>query len=164
MRQALFVAVAAAGLAASAPAGVTAQQVTRTFDYKPVDSIQDIQISVDKIRINQIVFQTAKEVGSGLRRSTSEAVVRVDNDGQTPVAVGVAVAVMDEAGNLVAAGSGGTRVGWLRAGERDAASIKFPFVYRNFSKAKRFTITMEVEPKPGVAAPAPATATPSGDS
>ena len=66
--------------------------------------------------------------------------------------------ILDEAGNMVAAGSGGTRVGWLAAGERDAAAIKFPFVFRNLSKAKTFMITMEVEPKPGAATPAPSPA------
>jgi hypothetical protein len=142
--------------AALLAAPLSAEQVTKKFDYKPVDSIQDIRLSLDKIKINQIVFHLAREVGAGLRRSTSEAVVRIDNDGQFPVAVGVAVAVMDEEGNLVAAGSGGTRVGWLLAGERDAAAIKFPFVYRNFSKAKTFVITMEVEPKPGTVTPTPA--------
>ncbi len=150
MRRSLLFA-AAAFLAAP----LAAQQVTKTFDYKPVDSIQDIRLSLDKIKINQIVFKVSGEVGAGLRRSTSEAVVRIDNDGLVPVAVGVAVAILDEAGNMVAAGSGGTRVGWLAAGERDAAAIKFPFVFRNLSKAKIFTITMEVEPKPGTATPAP---------
>ncbi len=142
--------------AALLAAPLAAQQVTKKFDYKPVDSIQEIRISLDKIKINQIVFKVSGEVGAGLRRSASEAVVRIDNDGQTPVTVGVAVAVMDEEGNLVAAGSGGTRVGWLAAGERDAAAIKFPFVFRNLAKAKTFTITMEVEPKPGTTTPIPA--------
>ncbi len=143
---------AAAGLFA---VPLAAQQVTKTFDYKPVDSIQEIRLSLDRIRINQIVFKLSGGIGGGLRRSTSEAVVRIDNDGEAPVAVGVAVAVMDEEGNLLAAGSGGTRVGWLLGGERDAAAIKFPFVFRNLAKAKTFKITLEVEPKPGSVAPAP---------
>jgi len=142
--------------AALLAAPLSAEQVTKKFDYKPVDSIQDIRLSLDRIKINQIVFHLAREVGAGLRRSTSEAVVRIDNDGQTPVAVGVAVAVMDEEGNLVAAGSGGTRVGWLLGGERDAAAIRFPFVFRNLAKARTFIITMEVEPKPGAVTPTPA--------
>ncbi len=155
----LFAAAAllAAPLAAQQPTKTppAARQLTKTFDYKPVKSIQDIRLSLDNVKINQIVFHGGKEAGAGVRRSTSEAVVRIDNDGPTPVAVGVAVAVMDEDGNLVAAGSGGTRVGWLLAGERDAAAIKFPFVYRNIANARTFTITMEVEPKPGTATPTP---------
>jgi hypothetical protein len=143
MRRALLFAVA---VCLAAP--LTAQQVTRRFDYKPVNSIQEINIAIDKIKINQLVFKTGKEAGGPLRRSSAECVVRVDNDGQTPVAVGVAVAILDGDGNIVAAGSGGTRVGWLSAGERDASTIRFPFVYRNLDKAKTFMVTMEVEPKP----------------
>ena len=143
MRRTLLFAVA---VCLSAP--LTAQQVTKRFDYKPVDGIQPINVAIDRIKINQIVFKTGREAGGPLRRSSAECVVRVDNDGLTPVAVGVAVAVLDEDGNLVAAGSGGTRVGWLSAGERDTSAIRFPFVYRNLDKAKTFMITMEVEPKP----------------
>jgi hypothetical protein len=138
--------VFAAVLCLAAP--LAAQQVTKRFDYKPVDSIQPIAIAIDKVKINQIVFKTSKEIGGPVRRSTAECVVRVDNDGTTPVAVGVAVAILDGDGNIVAAGSGGTRVGWLSAGERDTSAIRFPFVYRNLDKAKTFMITMEVEPKP----------------
>jgi hypothetical protein len=147
MRRALL--FAAAGLLA---VPVAAQQVTKTFDYKPVDSIQDIRLTLDKVRINQIVFKVGESGAAAQRRSTSEAVVRIDNESEGAVAVGVAVAVKDEEGNLVAAGSGGTRAGWLRAGERGAATIKFPFVFRNLAKAKTFTITMEVEPKAAAAA------------
>jgi hypothetical protein len=135
-------------VAACLAAPLAAQQVTKRFDYKPVDGIQAINVAIDKIKINQIVFKTGNGAGGPLRRSTAECVVRVDNDGQTPVAVGVAVAILDGDGNIVAAGSGGTRVGWLSAGERDTSAIRFPFVYRNLDKAKTFMLTMEVEPKP----------------
>jgi hypothetical protein len=149
--------VAAATLAAP----LAAQQVTRKFDYKPVANIQEISLAIDKVKINQIVFRGGKEDKGALRRSAAECVVRVDNDGQVPVAVGVAVVLLDGDGNIVAAGSGGTRVGWLSAGERDTSAIRFPFVYRNFDKAKTFLVTMEVEPKPmkeekPAAVPAPA--------
>jgi hypothetical protein len=119
--------------AAALSAPLAAQQATKKFDYKPVKDIQQISLSVDKVKINQLVFKVPKEDSGILRRSTAECVARIDNDGLTPVAVGVAVVLMDEAGNIVAAGSGGTRVGWLSAGERDAATIRFPFLYRNFS-------------------------------
>jgi hypothetical protein len=125
-----------------------AQQATKKFDYKPVKDIQDIGLAVDKVRINQLVFKAPKPDSGPLRRSSAECVARIDNDGQAPVAVGVAVVLMDEAGNIVAAGSGGTRMGFLSAGERDAATIRFPYLYRNLSKAKTFIVTMEVEGKP----------------
>ena len=147
MRHRLAIGIFALVLGGTAPA--LAQQATKTFEYKPVDSIQDIRLSLDKVRINQIVFKIGPPAAAGGRRSTTEAVLRIDNESLLPVAVGVAVSVMDEAGNIVAAGSGGPRAGWLKPGERGAASIKFPYVYRNLAKAKTFVVTMEVEPKTG---------------
>ncbi len=142
IRKALLFAVAAC---LSAPLG--AQQSTKKYDYKPVDSLQDISLSVEKVKVNQIVFHSGKAVGGPSRRSDLECVVRIDNEGAVDVQAGIAVAVFDEGGNIVAAGSGGTRVGWVKAGQRDTAAIRFPFVYRNMDKAKTFIVTLEVQPK-----------------
>jgi hypothetical protein len=150
MRKAILL-VAAACLVAP----LAAQQATKKFDYKPLDGIQTISLAIDQVRINQIVFKTGKAIGGPLRRSVAECVIRIDNDGLVPVQAGVAVALFDEEGNLVAAGSGGTRVGWLSAGERDTCAIRFPFVYRNMDKAKTFLVTLEVQPKPPKDVPAP---------
>jgi hypothetical protein len=142
MRKALF----AAAVCLAAP--LHAQQATKKFDYKPVDGIQTISLAIDQVKIGQIVFKPGKAIGGPLRRSDAECVIRIDNDGLIPVQAGVAVALFDEGGNLVAAGSGGTRVGWLSAGERDASAIRFPFVYRHMETAKTFLVTLEVQPKP----------------
>lgn len=152
MRRALVLPAFAACLGVSA--SLAAQQVTKSFDYKPVGGIQNVSLAVDDVKVQQVVFKVPKE-GASSRGSKSEAVVRVDNEGPTSVAVGVAVVVMDDAGNIVAAGSGGTRTAWLPAGERGPVAMRFPYVSKNFSKAKRFTITIEVEPRPGADAPAP---------
>jgi hypothetical protein len=152
MRRALVVSLAVSCLGWTGRAA--GQQLTKTFDYKPKDSIQDVSMAVDDVKINQVVFRMPKEGEAPTRRSTSEMVVRVDNESQTPVAVGVAVVVLDESGNIVAAGSGATRMGWVAVGQRIPVSMRLPFVSRNFAKAKKFTITMEVEPKTG-SAPSP---------
>lgn len=147
---------AAAFVAASA--SVSAQQATQKFDYKPVQQIQPIEFGFEKIRIHQIVFRPASEAGGKQRHSVPEAVVRIENEGAAAAAVGVAIAIFDTDGNLVAAGSGGTRPGWLAPGERDVASIRFPNVYRHLDKARSFVLTMEVQPKPAKApaqAPSP---------
>lgn len=94
-----------------------------------------------------------------MRRSDSSAEVRIDNNGTMDYIVGVAVVVMmDDEGNIVAAGSGGTRWGHLGAGERDTSRIDFPFVFRNVDQAKTFMVTLELsERKPAAkAAPMPA--------
>ena len=84
----------------------------------------------------------------------------MDNNGFLKYEVGVAVVVSDEEGNIVAAGSGGVKLGSLGKGERDTFTIKFPSVYRNFDKAKTFMVTLETlekgaKPKGPVTAAAP---------
>ena len=163
MRRSFVLFAGAACLAAAVPVPVFAQQVTRSFDYKPVGGIQSVQLAVDDVKVQQVVFKVPKDGGKASRAERSEAVVRVDNEGQTPVSVGVSVVVLDEAGNIVAAGSGATRAGWVQSGSRVPVSMRLPYISRNFAKARKFTITMEVEPKPaGEAAPAPDAAGASG--
>ena len=164
MRRSFVRFAGAACLAAAAP--VSAQQVTRSFDYKPVDGIQNVQLAVDDVKVQQVVFKVPRASKDGRKSSRaerSEAVVRVDNEGPVPVSVGVSVVVLDEAGNIVAAGSGATRAGWVPSGTRVPVSMRLPYVSRNFGKARKFTITIEVESKPGdEAAPASEAAGASG--
>src|SRR5262245_13019973 len=124
-----------------------AQQITKKFDYSPVNGVQDLKFELDKVSVNQIVFKPGKSLGAGIRQSDASVEIRVDNNGATDKIVGVAVVMMDDQGNVVAAGSGGTRVGYLSAGERDTSKIAFPFVFRHMDKAKTFIVTMEVADK-----------------
>jgi hypothetical protein len=78
-----------------------------------------------------------------LQASTAKAVARVDNNGFLAYEVGVAIAVFDADGNIVAAGSGGVKLGSPGKGERDTFNIRFPYVYRNLANAKTFTVTLE---------------------
>jgi hypothetical protein len=135
-------------LAAGAASPLSAQQVTKTFDYAPVNGVQDLNFEMDKVNVNQVVFKPGKSMGAGIRQSDAAVDVRVDNNGTVDKIVGIAIAMMDADGNIVAAGSGGTRVGYLRKGERDIARIAFPFVFRHMDKAKTFTVTMEMVDKP----------------
>jgi hypothetical protein len=144
--RALLVA-AAAWAASSLP--LSAERATRTFDYQPVDRIQEIALSVGEVRIRRIAFQPARETAAPVRRSNAECVVRVDNDSPFDVQVGVAVAIFDADGNIVAAGSGATRGVWLSAGERGTSTIRFPYVFRNLGSARTFTVTLEADPRPG---------------
>jgi hypothetical protein len=125
-----------------------ALQATQRFDYKPVKQIQAIQFGVEKIQIRQIVFAPASEAGGKQRHSVPEAVVSIENEGSSTAAVGVAIAIFDGDGNLLAAGAGAARQGWLAAGERGTAAIRFPYVYRKLDKARNFVLTIEVQPRP----------------
>lgn len=147
--RALLVLPGLGGLAAplfARPASPSFQQISQKFDYKPVKQIQTIQLALDKIQVRQIVFAPASEAGGKQKHSVPEAVLSIDNDGPT-AAIGVAIAIFDGDGNLLAAGSGGARQGWLAAGEKGTASIRFPYVYRNLDKARTFLLTLEVQPR-----------------
>jgi hypothetical protein len=135
-------------LAAAAASPLAAQQITKKFDYAPVNGVQDLKFDLDKVSVNQIVFKPGKSLGAGIRKSDASVEIRVDNNGATSKIVGVAIVMMDGEGNIVAAGSGGTRVGYLGSGERDTTSIAFPFVFRHMNDAKTFIVTMETVDKP----------------
>jgi hypothetical protein len=146
-RRSIF--VAGLALVAGLASPVFAQQVTKKFDYSPVNGVQDLKFELDKVSVNQIVFKPGKSLGAGIRKSDSSVEIRVDNNGATDKIVGVAIVMMDDQGNIVAAGSGGTRVGYLSAGERDTSRIAFPFVFRHMDTAKTFIVTMELAEKGG---------------
>jgi hypothetical protein len=129
-------------------APLVADQVTNKFGWQPVHGVQEVHVELGRIVISQIEFDLGGTlVGTPVRRSSAKGVVRVDNNGWTDQEVGIAIVVFDAEGNVVATGSGGTKWGYLNKGERDHYTIFFPFVYRNFEKAKTFLVTLETKPK-----------------
>ena len=94
-----------------------------------------------------------------LKASTARAIARVDNNGFISQEVGVAIAVLDAEGNLIAAGNGGVKLGYLSGGARENFTIHFYYVYRNLEKAASFIVSLETREKPPKPTPKP-TATP----
>ena len=123
-----------------------AGQVTQKYDWNPVGGAQDVHVETERIVVSSLQFDLGSQVPP-TQFSTAKAVARVDNNGFLAYEVGVAVVVFDEEGNIVAAGSGGVKLGSLGKGERDTFTIKFPSVYRNFGKAKTFMVTLETQEK-----------------
>src|SRR5262252_8941934 len=91
----------AAALAAPVASAV-AQQVTKKFDYAPVNGVQDLKFELDKVSLNQITFKPGKSLGGGIRQSDASVEIRVDNNGTTDKIVGVAIVMLDDQGNVVA--------------------------------------------------------------
>jgi hypothetical protein len=138
-------ALALAGLLA---APLAAEQSTKKFDWAPINGVQDINISAGEIVIGQVTFNTGSTLkGTPLRKSSADVRVRIDNNGLTDQQVGVAVVVFDAEGNVVAAGSNGTKWGYLTKGDRTYYAIDFPYVYRNLDKAATFVVTIETQGK-----------------
>ncbi|HSS44018.1 MAG TPA: hypothetical protein VLO07_01660 [Thermoanaerobaculia bacterium] len=141
---------------------LAADQVTSKFDWQPIHGIQEVHAEAGRIVISQIEFDLGGTLeATPVRRSSAKAVVRVDNNGWSDQEVGIAVVVFDADGNVVATGSGGTKWGYLNKGDRAYYTVSFPYMYRNFERAKTFLLTLETKSKgrdrkkSGKPAPAP---------
>ena len=131
-------------------------QITKKFDWQPVGGAQEVDVQTQRISVNQITWDLGSTLkGTPVRKSSAHATLRVDNNGFIDAEVGIAVVVFDEEGNVVATGSGGTQWGYLNKGDRDYYKVTFPYVYRNFDKAKTFLITLETKEKGRKSKPAP---------
>lgn len=142
----LFAALALVVLAVAAPA--SAQLVTKKFDWSPVNGIQKVDLQINDMVISQVKFDMGDTIAP-IRVSSAKASVRVDNNSEVDQEVGVAIAVFDADGNLIAAGNGGNKVGELNKGEREEFTVRFSYVYRNLHSAKSFLVTLETKPKAG---------------
>jgi len=127
-------------LAAPLCAGVA----TEKYDWHPVNGVQDVHVESDRVVVSSLTFDLGSQV-KPLQSSSAHAVARVDNNGFLAYEIGVAIAIFDGDGNIVAAGSGGVKMGSLGKGERDTFHISFPYVYRNLANAKTFTVTLETK-------------------
>jgi len=129
-----------AALLVAAP--LSAGVATEKYDWRPVNGVQEIHVESDRVVVSSLEFDTGDRL-KPLQASTAKAVARVDNNGFLAYQVGVAIAIFDGDGNIVAAGSGGVKLGSLGKGERDTFTIRFPYVYRNLANAKTFLVTLE---------------------
>ncbi len=134
----------AAGLAAPASSEVS----TKKFDWSPVNGIQKIDLQDGDIVINEVEFDLGGTLkGTPIRKSSAKVKIRIDNNGKTNQEVGAAVVVFDAEGNVVAAGSNGTKWGYLNKGDRTYYEIDFPYVYRRLHQAASFLVTLETQGK-----------------
>jgi hypothetical protein len=135
-------------LAAGVAALASGEASTKKFPWNPVNGAQDTDVSDGTIVVSQVQFDLGSTLkGTPIRKSSAKAKVRIDNNGQSDEEVGVAVVVFDAEGNVVAAGSNGTKWGYLAKGDRTYYDIDFPYVYRNLDKASNFVVTLETRGK-----------------
>ena len=133
-----------AGLAVVA----AADAATKKFEWNPINGAQDTDVSDGTIVVSQVEFDLGSTLkGTPIRKSSAKVKVRIDNNGQSDEEVGVAVVVFDAEGNVVAAGSSGTKWGYLNKGQRTYYDIDFPYVYRRLDKAASFVVTLETRGK-----------------
>ena len=134
----------ALGLAGAA----SGDSATKKFSWNPVNGAQTTDVSDGTIVVSQVEFDLGSTLkGTPIRKSSAKAKVRIDNNGQSDEEVGVAIVVFDSEGNVVAAGSNGTKWGYLGKGDRTYYDIDFPYVYRHLDKAASFVVTVETRGK-----------------
>jgi hypothetical protein len=124
---------------------LSAEITTQKFNWSPVNGVQRLRFDWNDLAISEIRFDLG-DTFKPLRVSSAKAVVRVDNNSARDQEVGVAIAVFDADGTMLAAGSGGIKVGDLDKGERDKFTVRFPYVYRNLKNASYFYLTVETKP------------------
>lgn len=136
-------------LAAALAVPASAQVATKKFPWQPVGGAQNIDVTTEDVVVGQVVFDLGSTMkGTPLRKSSAKVRVRIDNNSMTDEEVGVAVVVFDAEGNVVAAGSNGTKWGYLNKGDRTYYDIDFPYVYRRLDQAANFIVTLETKSKP----------------
>jgi hypothetical protein len=135
-------------LASGVCAVASADAASKKYDWQPINGVQETDVRDGDIVVSQVQFNTGSVMkGTPIRKSSADVRVRIDNNGQSDEEVGVAVVVFDAEGNVVAAGSNGTKWGYLNKGDRTYYSIDFPYVYRRLDKAASFMITIETKGK-----------------
>ena len=135
-------------LAAALAVPASAQVATKKFPWQPVGGVQNIDVQTESVVVGQVAFDLGSTMkGTPIRKSSAKVRVRIDNNSEVDEEVGVAVVVFDAEGNVVAAGSNGTKWGYLNKGDRTYYDIDFPYVYRRLDQAADFTVTLETKAK-----------------
>jgi hypothetical protein len=134
--------------AAALAVPASAQVATKKFPWQPVGGIQNIDLTTEEVVVGQVRFDLGSTLkGTPIRKSSAKVRVRIDNNSETDEEVGVAVVVFDKEGNVVAAGSNGTKWGYLGKGDRVYYDIDFPYLYRRLDQAAEFMVTLETKAK-----------------
>ena len=138
----------AMALAAALAVPASAQVATKKFPWQPIGGAQNVDVTTEEVVVGQVVFDLGSTMkGTPIRKSSAKVRVRIDNNSMTDEEVGVAVVIFDAEGNVVAAGSNGTKWGYLNKGDRTYYDIDFPYVYRRLDNAASFMVTLETKPK-----------------
>ena len=133
--------VAAAFVLASLPAlpASAGDFVTKSYEFKP-NRVLEVGLELPGgVRFDTIEFKV-----NG--RDKPRAVVTVSNFSKESAKVGIAIAVVNADGHLLAAASGGTKAFPLRVERKMDYSIAFDDVISHFGEAVAFRIAIETNP------------------
>ena len=135
-------AAVAALLFAAAPAH--AELFSKAYAFKPNTTPEVGTDIAEGLRLDTVEFQLGADDGSpsGLF-SGPKVKISISNLGTTSAKIGLALAITDADGRLVAVASGGTKLFPLRAGRQMTYSLGLDGVNSELSKGTVFRISIE---------------------
>jgi hypothetical protein len=102
-----------------------------------------LELSAAQVRVEKVLFEFPSSV---LRLETAgKARITVVNGGADKARIGLALALFDDEGSLVAAGAGGNKGGQVAPGEKAEFSVFFYYVTERIPSATSFQITLETK-------------------
>jgi len=120
-----------------------AEFVAKSYEFKANVRLE-VGFDLDAtLRLESIEFEIPADAGAF--GSTPRAKVVVSNLGETSRRIGIAIAVEDGDGRLVAAGSGGTKMFPLRGGRQMDYGVPFDDVHGQIAQATAFRISFQLD-------------------
>jgi hypothetical protein len=120
-----------------------AEFVAKSYEFKANVRLE-VGLDLDaSVRLESIEFEIPDDP-SGFG-TTPRAKVVVSNLGETPRRIGIAIAVEDGEGRLLAAGSGGTKMFPLRGGRQMDYGVPLDDVNGRIGEATAFRISFQLD-------------------
>lgn len=128
---------------AEAPKSLSFQSIAQPFAW---NALLPLTLEVDGLQVKSIFFNERAPKNRFLKGSTfgTRAQVEVVNTAKKPRIPGFAVAVFDEAGNLLGVATGGTKVGTVKPGETETFDLNFSQVKARLPKGAKFVLSVEL--------------------
>ncbi|MDB4324843.1 hypothetical protein N9971_00710 [bacterium] len=119
--------------------------LSKTYRFKTDVALQVGETTSEGVRIDTVRFTLPATVGGSHMRTggLARAQVALSNTVDTGVKVGIAIALFDEAGRLVAVASGGSKLASLKADRQKTFELVFDDVNREAFRAVTFQISVE---------------------
>jgi hypothetical protein len=120
------------------PAGASSNSARYKFEGNKALSLD---LAVEDVRVDAIKFEwpaTLMRIKTGYK-----ATVKVVNGSSRQAGIGIAVALYDQEGKLVGAGTGGTTLGTIDPGDSAQISVDFGHVTERVEQTATFQIALE---------------------
>ena len=138
--------VLAAFLLGPSVTGVLGATTSKKYVFKPGVTLEIGADMGDGVRLDTVQFDLPDGSGGRMRLSgVPRADVSIANGGPEPIRVGIAIAVFDADGNLVAVGSSGSKLLSIKSQRVSYYTLSFDHVNNRIHEGATFQITVETK-------------------